>query len=141
VNGAGLAMATMDTVKLFGGSPANFLDVGGSATPEKVTAAFKIMLSNPKVKGILVNIFGGIMQCDTIAKGVIAAAREVKLTVPLVVRMKGSNEDLGKQILKDSGLPIISADSMGEAGKKVVAAIKKTKKKKVVAKKKAKKKK
>jgi succinyl-CoA synthetase beta subunit len=142
VNGAGLAMATMDTVKLFGGSPANFLDVGGSATPEKVTAAFKIMLSNPKVKGILVNIFGGIMQCDTIAKGVIAAAREVKLTVPLVVRMKGSNEDLGKQILKDSGLPIISADSMGEAGKKVVAAIKKkTKKKKVVAKRKAKKKK
>jgi succinyl-CoA synthetase beta subunit len=143
VNGAGLAMATMDTVKLFGGSPANFLDVGGSATPEKVTAAFKIMLSNPKVKGILVNIFGGIMQCDTIAKGVIAAAREVKLTVPLVVRMKGSNEDLGKQLLKDSGLPIISADSMGEAGKKIVAAIKKkaAKKKKPVAKKRAKKKK
>jgi succinyl-CoA synthetase beta subunit len=133
VNGAGLAMATMDTVKLFGGSPANFLDVGGSATPEKVTAAFKIMLSNPKVKGILVNIFGGIMQCDTIAKGVIAAAREVKLTVPLVVRMKGSNEDLGKRILRDSGLPIISADSMGDAGKKVVAAIagKKTNKKAV----------
>jgi succinyl-CoA synthetase beta subunit len=133
VNGAGLAMATMDTVKLFGGSPANFLDVGGSATPEKVTAAFKIMLSNPKVKGILVNIFGGIMQCDTIAKGVVAAAREVKLTVPLVVRMKGSNEDLGKRILRDSGLPIISADSMGDAGKKVVAAIagKKTNKKAV----------
>jgi len=127
VNGAGLAMATMDTVKLFGGSPANFLDVGGSATPEKVTAAFKIMLSNPKVKGILVNIFGGIMQCDTIAKGVIAAAREVKLTVPLVVRMKGSNEDLGKKLLKDSGLPIISADSMGDAGKKIVAAISKKK--------------
>ena len=125
VNGAGLAMATMDTIKLFGGSPANFLDVGGSATPEKVTAAFKIMLSNKKVKGILVNIFGGIMQCDTIAKGVIAAAREVKLTVPLVVRMKGSNEDLGKKLLKDSGLPIISADSMGEAGKKIVAAISK----------------
>jgi len=143
VNGAGLAMATMDTVKLFGGSPANFLDVGGSATPEKVTAAFKIMLSNPKVKGILVNIFGGIMQCDTIAKGVVAAARDVKLTVPLVVRMKGSNEDLGKQILKDSGLPIISADSMGDAGKKIVAAIKKksVKKKKVAAKKKVKKKK
>jgi len=143
VNGAGLAMATMDTVKLFGGSPANFLDVGGSATPEKVTAAFKIMLSNPKVKGILVNIFGGIMQCDTIAKGVIAAAREVKLTVPLVVRMKGSNEDLGKKLLKDSGLPIISADSMGDAGKKIVAAIKKksVKKKKVAAKKKVKKKK
>jgi succinyl-CoA synthetase beta subunit len=125
VNGAGLAMATMDTVKLFGGSPANFLDVGGSATPEKVTAAFKIMLSNKKVKAILVNIFGGIMQCDTIAKGVVAAAREVKLTVPLVVRMKGSNEDLGKKILKDSGLPIISADNMGDAGKKVVAAISK----------------
>jgi succinyl-CoA synthetase beta subunit len=143
VNGAGLAMATMDTVKLFGGSPANFLDVGGSATPEKVTAAFKIMLSNPKVKGILVNIFGGIMQCDTIAKGVIAAAREVKLTVPLVVRMKGSNEDLGKKLLKESGLPIISADSMGDAGKKIVAAInrKAAKKKKPVAKKKAKKKK
>jgi succinyl-CoA synthetase beta subunit len=143
VNGAGLAMATMDTVKLFGGSPANFLDVGGSATPEKVTAAFKIMLSNPKVKGILVNIFGGIMQCDTIAKGVIAAAREVKLTVPLVVRMKGSNEDLGKKLLKESGLPIISADSMGDAGKKIVAAIKSkaAKKKKPVAKKKAKKKK
>ncbi|OAI50252.1 succinate--CoA ligase subunit beta [Betaproteobacteria bacterium SCGC AG-212-J23] len=137
VNGAGLAMATMDTVKLFGGSPANFLDVGGSATPEKVTAAFKIMLSNPKVKGILVNIFGGIMQCDTIAKGVIAAAREVKLTVPLVVRMKGSNEDLGKKLLKDSGLPIISADSMGEAGKKIVAAISKKKKPKAKPKKKA----
>ena len=130
VNGAGLAMATMDTIKLFGGSPANFLDVGGSATPEKVTAAFKIMLSNRKVKGILVNIFGGIMQCDTIAKGVIAAAREVKLTVPLVVRMKGSNEDLGKKLLKESGLPIISADSMGEAGKKIVAAISKKKPKK-----------
>jgi succinyl-CoA synthetase beta subunit len=142
VNGAGLAMATMDTIKLFGGSPANFLDVGGSATPEKVTAAFKIMLSNPKVKAILVNIFGGIMQCDTIAKGVVAAAREVKLTVPLVVRMKGSNEDLGKKILKDSGLPIISADNMGDAGKKVVAAIAKKKvakkKSKPVAKKKAK---
>jgi len=141
VNGAGLAMATMDTVKLFGGSPANFLDVGGSATPEKVTAAFKIMLSNKKVKGILVNIFGGIMQCDTIAKGVIAAAREVKLTVPLVVRMKGSNEDLGKKLLKDSGLPIISADSMGEAAKKIVAAIAQKKKKAPVKKKVVKKKK
>ncbi len=137
VNGAGLAMATMDTIKLFGGTPANFLDVGGSATPEKVTAAFKIMLSNPKVKAILVNIFGGIMQCDTIAKGVVQAARDVKLTVPLVVRMKGSNEDLGKKILKDSGLPIISADNMGDAGKKVVAAIAKKAAKKV-AKKKAK---
>jgi succinyl-CoA synthetase beta subunit len=143
VNGAGLAMATMDTVKLFGGSPANFLDVGGGATAEKVTAAFKIMLSNPKVKAIMVNIFGGIMKCDTIASGVVAAARETKLSVPLVVRMKGTNEDLGKKILKDSGLPIISADNMGDAGKKVVAAIKKkaAKKKKPVAKKKAKKKK
>jgi len=143
VNGAGLAMATMDTVKLFGGSPANFLDVGGGATAEKVTAAFKIMLSNPKVKAILVNIFGGIMKCDTIASGVVAAARETKISVPLVVRMKGTNEDLGKKILKDSGLPIISADNMGDAGKKVVAAIKKkaVKKKKVVVKRKVKKKK
>ena len=124
VNGAGLAMATMDTIKLFGGSPANFLDVGGGATAERVTAAFKIMLSNPKVKAILVNIFGGIMKCDTIATGVVAAAREVKLSVPLVVRMKGTNEDLGKKILKDSGLPIISADNMGEAGQKAVAAVK-----------------
>ncbi|MBV8030352.1 MAG: ADP-forming succinate--CoA ligase subunit beta [Betaproteobacteria bacterium] len=136
VNGAGLAMATMDTVKLFGGAPANFLDVGGGATAEKVTAAFKIMLSNPKVKAILVNIFGGIMKCDTIATGVVAAAREVNLKVPLVVRMKGTNEDLGKKILKDSGLPIISADNMGDAGKKVVAAI--AKKKNVAVKKKAK---
>jgi succinyl-CoA synthetase beta subunit len=127
VNGAGLAMATMDTIKLFGGSPANFLDVGGGATAEKVTAAFKIMLSNKKVKAILVNIFGGIMKCDTIATGVVAAAREVKLSVPLVVRMKGTNEDLGKKILKDSGLPIISADNMADAAKKVVAAIAKKK--------------
>jgi succinyl-CoA synthetase beta subunit len=124
VNGAGLAMATMDTIKLYGGSPANFLDVGGGATAEKVTAAFKIMLSNSKVKAILVNIFGGIMKCDTIATGVVAAAREVKLSVPLVVRMKGTNEDLGKQILKDSGLPIISADNMAQAGQRIVAAIK-----------------
>src|SRR6267378_2401060 len=123
VNGAGLAMATMDTIKLYGGSPANFLD-GGGATAEKVTAAFKIMLKNPQVKAILVNIFGGIMKCDTIATGIVAAAREVKLSVPLVVRMKGTNEDLGKKILKDSGLPIISADNMAEAGKKVVAAVK-----------------
>ena len=142
VNGAGLAMATMDTIKLFGGSPANFLDVGGSATAERVTAAFKIMLSNKRTKAILVNIFGGIMKCDTIATGVVAAAREVKLSVPLVVRMKGTNEDLGKKILKDSGLPIISADNMADAAKKVVAAIKgkkkaaKPAKKKVVAKKK-----
>jgi succinyl-CoA synthetase beta subunit len=138
VNGAGLAMATMDTVKLYGGSPANFLDVGGSATTEKVTAAFKIMLSNPRVKAILVNIFGGIMKCDTIAAGVVAAAREVKLSVPLVVRMKGTNEDLGKKILKDSGLPIISANNMAEAAKSVVAAIKKKKKSKPVVKKKKK---
>ena len=124
VNGAGLAMATMDTIKLFGAEPANFLDVGGGATTEKVTEAFKIMLKNPKVKGILVNIFGGIMRCDTIATGVVAAAKEVNLSVPLVVRMKGTNEDLGKQILKDSGLPIISADSMAEAATKIVAAVK-----------------
>jgi len=130
VNGAGLAMATMDTIKLFGGAPANFLDVGGGATAEKVTAAFKIMLSNPKVKAILVNIFGGIMKCDTIAEGVVAAAREVHLSVPLVVRMKGTNEELGRKILKDSGLPIISADNMADAAKKVVAAVKKTKTKK-----------
>ncbi len=123
VNGAGLAMATMDTIKLFGGEPANFLDVGGGATTEKVTAAFKIMLSNSNVKGILVNIFGGIMKCDTIANGVIAAARETHLSVPLVVRMKGTNEELGKQLLKDSGLPIIPADTMADAATKIVAAV------------------
>ena len=124
VNGAGLAMATMDTIKLFGAEPANFLDVGGGATTEKVTEAFKIMLKNPKVKGILVNIFGGIMKCDTIATGVVTAARETHLSVPLVVRMKGTNEDLGKKILAESGLPIISADSMAEAATKIVAAVK-----------------
>ena len=124
VNGAGLAMATMDTIKLFGAEPANFLDVGGGATTEKVTEAFKIMLKNPKVKAILVNIFGGIMKCDTIAAGVVAAAKETHLSVPLVVRMKGTNEDLGKKILKDSGLPIISADSMAEAATQIVAAVK-----------------
>ena len=124
VNGAGLAMATMDTIKLFGAEPANFLDVGGGATTEKVTEAFKIMLKNTKVKGILVNIFGGIMKCDTIAAGVVAAANETHLSVPLVVRMKGTNEDLGKKILKDSGLPIISADSMAEAATQIVAAVK-----------------
>jgi len=124
VNGAGLAMATMDVIKLYGGAPANFLDVGGGATTEKVTEAFKIMLKNPNLKAILVNIFGGIMKCDVIANGVIAAAREVKLSVPLVVRMKGTNEDLGKQILKDSGLPIISANNMAEAAERVVAAAK-----------------
>ena len=122
VNGAGLAMATMDTIKLFGGEPANFLDVGGGATTEKVTEAFKLMLKNPDVKGILVNIFGGIMRCDVIAEGVIAAAKAVSLSVPLVVRMKGTNEDLGKKMLADSGLPIIAADAMAEAAEKVVAA-------------------
>jgi len=124
VNGAGLAMATMDVIKLFGGEPANFLDVGGGATTEKVTEAFKIMIGNDNVKGILVNIFGGIMKCDTIANGVIAAVRETKLTVPLVVRMKGTNEELGKQLLKDSGLPIISADTMADAAAAIVAAVK-----------------
>ena len=124
VNGAGLAMATMDTIKLFGGEPANFLDVGGGATAEKVTEAFKIMLKNDKVEGILVNIFGGIMKCDTIAEGVVAACKAVNLGVPLVVRMKGTNEDLGKKILADSGLPIISADTMAEAATKIVAAVK-----------------
>ena len=123
VNGAGLAMATMDTIKLFGGEPANFLDVGGGATAEKVTEAFKIMLKNDNVKGILVNIFGGIMKCDTIAVGVIAACKAVNLSVPLVVRMKGTNEDLGKKMLAESGLPIISADSMAEAAQKIVAAV------------------
>jgi succinyl-CoA synthetase beta subunit len=124
VNGAGLAMATMDTIKLFGGEPANFLDVGGGATPEKVTEAFKIMLKNKNVKGILVNIFGGIMKCDTIATGVIAACKAVNLSVPLVVRMKGTNEVEGKKLLAASGLPIISADTMAEAAQKVVAAVK-----------------
>jgi succinyl-CoA synthetase beta subunit len=123
VNGAGLAMATMDTIKLFGAEPANFLDVGGGATKEKVTEAFKLMLKNPKVKGILVNIFGGIMRCDTIAEGVIAAAHEVKLGVPLVVRMKGTNEELGRRALAASGLPIISADNMADAAQKIVAAV------------------
>ncbi len=122
VNGAGLAMATMDTIKLFGGEPANFLDVGGGATAEKVTEAFKLMLRNPGLKAILVNIFGGIMKCDTIAEGVIQASRAVHLKVPLVVRMKGTNEEIGKKMLKDSGLPIISADTMAEAAEKVVAA-------------------
>ena len=124
VNGAGLAMATMDTIKLFGAEPANFLDVGGGATTEKVTEAFKIMLKNPKVKGILVNIFGGIMKCDTIATGVITACRAVNLSVPLVVRMKGTNEELGKKMLAESGLPIIAADTMAEAATKIVAAVK-----------------
>jgi succinyl-CoA synthetase beta subunit len=124
VNGAGLAMATMDTIKLFGGEPANFLDVGGGASVEKVTEAFKIMLANPNVKGILVNIFGGIMKCDTIAEGVIAACKAVHLAIPLVVRMKGTNEDIGRHMLATSGLPIISADTMAEAATKIVAAVK-----------------
>ena len=124
VNGAGLAMATMDTIKLFGGEPANFLDVGGGATAEKVTEAFKIMLKNKEVKAILVNIFGGIMRCDVIAEGVIAACKAVNLSVPLVVRMKGTNEEMGKKMLAESGLPIISADTMAEAATKVVAAVK-----------------
>jgi len=123
VNGAGLAMATMDTIKLYGAEPANFLDVGGGATTEKVTEAFKLMLRNPKVKGILVNIFGGIMRCDTIAEGIVTAAREVHINVPLVVRMKGTNEDIGKKILADSGLPIISAGNMAEAAERAVAAV------------------
>jgi succinyl-CoA synthetase beta subunit len=124
VNGAGLAMATMDTIKLFGGEPANFLDVGGGATTEKVTEAFKLMLRNPNLRAILVNIFGGIMKCDVIATGVVEAARQVKLGVPLVVRMKGTNEDLGKKILAESGLPIIQAGNMAEAAQKVVSAAK-----------------
>jgi len=126
VNGAGLAMATMDVIKLYGGEPANFLDVGGGATAEKVTEAFKIMLKNPHLKAILVNIFGGIMKCDVIATGVVTAARQVSLKVPLVVRLEGTNVDLGKKILVDSGLPIISASNMGEAAEKVVAAAKQT---------------
>jgi succinyl-CoA synthetase beta subunit len=125
VNGAGLAMATMDTIKLYGGEPANFLDVGGGATAEKVTEAFKIMLKSPGLKAILVNIFGGIMKCDTIAEGVVAASKAVSLGVPLVVRMKGTNEELGRKILAESGLPIITADNMADAAQKVVAAAKK----------------
>ena len=124
VNGAGLAMASMDIIKLYGGSPANFLDVGGSATAEKVTEAFKIMLRNPQLKAILVNIFGGIMKCDVIAHGVVAAARQVSLNVPLVVRLEGTNVELGKKILADSGLPIISGNNMADAAQKVVAAAK-----------------
>ena len=123
VNGAGLAMATMDIIKLYGGAPANFLDVGGGASAEKVTEAFKIMLKNPKLKAILVNIFGGIMKCDVIAAGVVAAAREVQLRVPLVVRLEGTNVDLGKKILAESGLPIISGDNMADAAEKVIRAV------------------
>ena len=124
VNGAGLAMATMDIIKLHGGEPANFLDVGGGATKERVTTAFKIILSDPNVRGILVNIFGGIMRCDVIAEGVVAAAKEVSLKVPLVVRLEGTNVDLGKKILAESGLAITSADDLADAAEKVVTAVK-----------------
>ena len=124
VNGAGLAMATMDIIKLYGAEPANFLDVGGGATREKVTEAFKIITSDPNVKGILVNIFGGIMRCDIIAEGVIAAVREVGLKVPLVVRLEGTNVELGKKILRESGLDVVPADDLDDAAKKIVAAVK-----------------
>lgn len=124
VNGAGLAMATMDIIKLYGAEPANFLDVGGGATKEKVTEAFKIITSDPNVKGILVNIFGGIMRCDIIAEGIIAAVKEVGLQVPLVVRLEGTNVELGKQIIKDSGLNVIPADDLSDAAQKIVKAVK-----------------
>src|SRR5213593_4412953 len=124
VNGAGLAMATMDIIQHYGGSPANFLDVGGGASKEQVTAAFKIILSDPNVKGILVNIFGGIMQCDIIATGIVAAAKETHLALPLVVRLEGNNVALGKKILQESGLPLTSADSMAEGAQKIVQAVK-----------------
>lgn len=124
VNGAGLAMSTMDIIKLYGGDPANFLDVGGGATRERVTEAFKIILSDPNVEGILVNIFGGIMRCDVIAEGVVAAAREVSLHVPLVVRLEGTNVERGKKILAESGLPILSADNLADAAEKIVKAVK-----------------
>ena len=124
VNGAGLAMSTMDIIKLYGGDPANFLDVGGGATKERVTTAFKLILSDPNVEGILVNIFGGIMRCDVIAEGVVAAAREVSLNVPLVVRLEGTNVELGKKILDDSGLAIVSADDLADAAEKIVRSVK-----------------
>ncbi|MGB0477832.1 MAG: succinate--CoA ligase subunit beta, partial [Parvibaculales bacterium] len=124
VNGAGLAMATMDIIKLYGSEPANFLDVGGGATREKVTEAFKIILSDTNVEGILVNIFGGIMRCDIIAEGVVAAAKELSLDVPLVVRLEGTNVDEGKEIMANSGLPIIAADDLNDAAEKIVAAVK-----------------
>ncbi|HEY8963664.1 MAG TPA: succinate--CoA ligase subunit beta, partial [Alphaproteobacteria bacterium] len=127
VNGAGLAMATMDIIKLYGGTPANFLDVGGGATTERVTAAFKIILGDPNVKGVLVNIFGGIMKCDIIANGIVTAAKDVKLSVPLVVRLEGTNVDLGKKILAESGLPIVSADNLADAADKIVKATKQAK--------------
>ncbi|TIP53248.1 MAG: succinate--CoA ligase subunit beta, partial [Mesorhizobium sp.] len=124
VNGAGLAMATMDIIKLYGAEPANFLDVGGGASKEKVTAAFKIITKDPAVKGILINIFGGIMKCDIIAEGVIAAVKEVGLQVPLVVRLEGTNAELGRKIINDSGLNVVSADDLDDAAKKIVAAVK-----------------
>ena len=124
VNGAGLAMATMDIIKLYGEEPANFLDVGGGATKEKVTAAFKIITADPKVKGILVNIFGGIMRCDVIAEGVVDAVKEVGLQVPLVVRLEGTNVELGKKIIANSGLNVISADDLDDAAQKIVKAVK-----------------
>ena len=125
VNGAGLAMATMDLIKLHGGAPANFLDVGGGATPERVTAAFKLILSNPKVKAILVNIFGGIVRCDMIAEGMIGAARDVGLHLPVVVRIEGTNAPHGRKMLAESGLELIAADDLTDAAKKVVAAARK----------------
>src|SRR6185503_15325262 len=124
VNGAGLAMATMDVIKLYGGEPANFLDVGGGATAEQVTAAFKILLADPNTKAVLVNIFGGIMKCDVIAAGIITAVKQVQLNVPLVVRLEGTNVELGRKALKDSGLPIIGATDLDDAAKKAVAASK-----------------
>jgi succinyl-CoA synthetase beta subunit len=124
VNGAGLAMATMDTIKLVGGAPANFLDVGGGASKEKVTAAFKLILADPAVKAVLVNIFGGIMKCDVIAEGIIAAAKEVQLKVPLVVRLEGTNVEQGKELLRNSGLAITPADNLRQAAEKAVAALK-----------------
>jgi succinyl-CoA synthetase beta subunit len=124
VNGAGLAMATMDIIKLYGEEPANFLDVGGGATTEKVTAAFKIIMADPNVKGILVNIFGGIARCDTLAEGVVAAVKEVGLKVPLVVRLEGTNAELGKQILRDSGLNVIPANDLADGARKIVDAVK-----------------
>ena len=124
VNGAGLAMATMDIIKLYGGDPANFLDVGGGAQTEQVTEAFKIMLENPNVEGILVNIFGGIMRCDVIAEGIVAAAQQVELTVPLVVRLEGTNVEKGRQILDESGVKLQTATTMADAAQKIVAAVK-----------------
>jgi succinyl-CoA synthetase beta subunit len=124
VNGAGLAMATMDIIKLYGAEPANFLDVGGGATREKVTAAFKIIMADPNVKGILVNIFGGIARCDVLAEGVVAAVKEVGLAVPLVVRLEGTNAELGKQILRDSGLNVTPANDLADGAQKIVAAVK-----------------